>query len=331
MNLQELEARRAELENYRKRFRTCAINLTAGATVIGAILGVIYGPHIWAEGGGYLGPGRGAACGAAILFSLFLVFFMITWKITGAKKERVLKEAFKSGIVAGELQSAFQDVDYRPKGSYDKEYVNKLRVFRRFDIARGNDYVRGSHRGRKFSRCDEDLVDEVTYTEKDSDGTTSTRTEYETRFAGTFTALELPNAAFGRLLVVADYMRHTAAIPKQGEAPKQMAIFSGADSGVSSSLDTLKFKREYSVSAQNAAMLTPHRIECLRKLDESIQNRFAVLFEGDKLHLIVEGENCFEVALGKNSLPIAEQQARIALQVKKLTERLDLLLELEKE
>jgi hypothetical protein len=125
-------------------------------------------------------------------------------------------------------------------------------------------------------------------------------------------------------------MGHVIEIPKRGEVRKEMPIF--GDSAVKS-LDSLIFKREYGVlcddEIKGSAMLTARMTEALRKLDENIPGRFAVLFKDKKLSLIVSGENSFEVHSGKKSAPISEQQKRVADEIKRLTGRLDLLTEME--
>ena len=89
------------------------------------------------------------------------------------------------------------------------------------------------------------------------------------------------------------------------------------------SLDSLIFKREYRVisddEVKGSAMLTSRRTEALRKLDENIPGRFAVLREDKKLYLIVSDENSFEVNLGKKAASVRKQQKRVADEAKRLT------------
>ncbi|MCL2010735.1 MAG: DUF3137 domain-containing protein [Synergistaceae bacterium] len=326
MNVDDLEARRLSMERFRQGYKIFVIVFALGALAAGAFLGM--GHEFYAEDGT---AWSGSLVGAGIALFPAVIVPLIVWSFTGARKKRALEAAFKSGIVAAELQNALEDVNYDPKGSYSKDYVMKLNFFRSFDSAGGSDHVRAKYRGRRFTRCDETLFIVEEYEETDSDGDTVTRTRKVPVFGGSITALELSSACPARLLICADSgIKHAITIPKKGEPQMDMAIFG---SGGGRALDSLKFKREYRVSGSSneaaSAMLTPRRVECLRKLDESVQKPFALLFEGEELHLIVSGENFFEAALGKNSPSITDQRNRVAAEIKNLKERLDLLLEMD--
>jgi hypothetical protein len=206
-----------------------------------------------------------------------------------------------------------------------------LGVFRGFDKAQRNDFLRAEYRGQPFTSADVSLIVVEEYEDTDSDGDTVIRHRDVTVFRGSIVVLERPSPCLARLLICARGLDHAVNIPRRGET-QDMAIF-GSGSGADKTLDSLQFKREFGVvcddSEKGQAMLTPLRIEGLRKLDESIPGRFAVLYEGKKLYLIVSGENAFEVHLGKKAASVQEQQKRVADEVKRLTGRLDLLLAME--
>jgi hypothetical protein len=322
-NMDSLEAMQAELERGRKRFKIFAVVFVVAVLGTGAFLGA--GHEFYNTDGGRV---DGSLVGTGIALLVAAVGLIAVRSFTVGRKARALDEAFKSGVVAAELQNALEDVDYQPRESYTKDYVRRLGIFRHFDSARGNDYLQAKFRGRQFSRCDQTLFIKEEYQEKDSDGNTRIRDRDVEVFEGSITTLELPSPFLARLLVIPDFIRHAVPIPERGDSSKQMAIF-GSGNGTGKALDSLKFKREYHVIGNSNEMLTQSRIECLRRLDESAINPFVVLFEGSKLHLIVQNENFFEIDTGKKAASMADQRNRVVEQVKKLTDRLDLLLEME--
>ncbi|MCL2683948.1 MAG: DUF3137 domain-containing protein [Synergistaceae bacterium] len=321
--MDDLETIRLELENFRRGFKIFFIIFVVAVVAAGILLGM--GRVVYIDDGKAM-PGSLFGTVMAIFPALIVPF--IVWKCTGAKKERAFKERFKSGIIAAELQNALEDVDYQPDSLYPKEYVAKLGIFRGFDKVKGNGYLRAKYRGQYFSRCDEDIYIVEEYEETDSDGDRVKNARDVHMFGGAITVLELASPFPARLLVCACGMNHVAAIPKQNDNPKEMSIFeSVTDNGP----ESLKFKREYEISPGGdgaKAILTQHRMECIRKLDESVPHKFALLFEGDRLHLIVQDENFLEVKLGKDSPSVADQRDRVTGEVKKLIERLDLLLDM---
>jgi hypothetical protein len=326
--LNELEARRVALENFRRRFRLFAVIFAAAALAIGAFLARDGEFHD--SNSGKQIPGAIAGAGIAIFPAVLVPF--VAWHFTGAKKKSAFNAAFKDGVVAAELRGAFGAVDYRPDGAFTKDFIEGLGVFKGFDKARGGDCLRAAYRGYSFESADLSLivVEEYTDTDTDSDGDEVIKKRDVSVFEGSIAALELPSHCPARLLVCARGMAHAKDIPKRGEGRKEMSIFGNS---AAKSLDSLMFTREYGVlsddEAKGSAMLTARMTEALRKLDENIPGRFAVLREDKKLYLIVSGENSFEVHSGKNSASISEQQKRVADEVKRLTGRLDLLLEME--
>ena len=325
--MEGLEAQRKEFESYRSRVKSFNFVFFVAMLAAGIFLGD--GHTLYSEDGTAV---NGSLFGAMLAFFIAVFVIVAIWQNV-TKKEKELKDAFKGGIVAAELRNAFQDVDYQPELAYPDEYMKKLGVFKNFAQTKGEDYVRAKYRGRQVSRCDEKLYVEEKYEDKDSDGNIEIRTGYVRSFAGSAADLELSSPCPARLLICADGMDHASIISKQGWAPDEMPIFGDAATDIF--FDTLKFGREYHVNGPDnesaRAMLTPRRAECLRKLDVIIPEHFAVLFEGDKLHLIVSGENLLDPDLKERSAPMDEQRERIVSEVGKLTERYDLMLELEKE
>jgi hypothetical protein len=254
---------------------------------------------------------------------------LFAWRLTGAKKEKAFRKAFKGEVVALQLQDAFAEVNYQSDTGFTKEFIDGLGVFRGFDKAQGSDFLRAEYRGRPFTSADVSLIVVEEYEDTDSDGDTVIRHRDVAVFRGSIVVLERPSSSLARLLICARGLDHAVNIPRRGET-QDMAIFG---SGSGKPLDSLQFKREFGVTCDDSekghAMLTPLRIEGLRKLDESIPGRFAVLYESKKLYLIVSGENAFEVHLGKKAASVQEQQKRVADEVKRLTGRLDLLLAME--
>ena len=117
--LNELEARRAALENFRRRFKLFAVIFATSAFALGAFLA--RDSEFYDSNSGKQVPGVLVGAGLAIFPAVLVPLF--AWRFTSGKKESAFKAAFKGGVVAAELSGAFEGADYRPDGAFTKSFV----------------------------------------------------------------------------------------------------------------------------------------------------------------------------------------------------------------
>lgn len=303
----------ANLEAMRQRNRKLYVTLAAICIPI-LIAGLIAGFLL-----------RGADGALAGLVICAVVDICIVLVVVHQKKTNFVTE-FKRIIVTEELQKVFQNVEYKWNSHIGEELVKSLNIFQSFDEMSGDDYVSANFKGAKFFRSDFSLYveEEKKETSKNSSGNTVTETikEKVQVFSGSITCIEREKPYPAWLLFFTKGFQHIRGIKGR---------FFGRESNelVTESID---FNRDYEVACDDQIggriILSSRRMQGLRRLDEMIPDRFALLFEGNKLYLIVRSDNCFEPKVfGKTS--VLEQQREMAEQVAHLRERLDLLLELE--
>lgn len=269
--------------------------------------------------------------GAWIAFAICGSLIAVVIIAVGKKKGPRFETEFKRLVVTEELQNVFQDVEYKWNSAVGEQLVRSLNIFHNFDIMHGEDYVSAGYKGRKFFRSDFSLyvIEERKNNTKDSDENAETETVKEEVqvFSGSFTCIERDKPYPARLLFFTEKFPHIRGITGQSK----LEAFFGMESNelVTESID---FNRDYEVACDNQiggrVILSPRRMQLLRHLDEMIPDHFAILFEGNKLYVIVRSDDSFNASVfGKATA--AEQQKEMANQVSHLRERIDLLLELE--
>ena len=322
-----------QLEAQRAKYRRFELMYTVFAVVF-YIVTLAY-THILAQ---KFFPDRVFA--GILLVGIMIIFFNAlflncVWKFMIGKKQNELNHEFRMGVIAPELNAAFSDVNYIPDTSLSRDYAHKLGIFKYFKKLQGSGYLEAKYRERLFRRSDI-LISTV---EKNPyDGQRYGNVDV---FQGSVTELELTAAFSGRLCLIAYGMDHTVAEAEQtaeskhkGESKheviKEWDLFG---SSVAAQLQLLgglkdKYRLDWQGAGSEENAMTPNRVERLEKLDAIIPSPFALLVEEGRLVLVVSRESALDIDLGLNAAPIAEQRKRIAAEVKILTNRLDILLEM---
>lgn len=283
--------------------------------IVGAITGFV------------LGSINGALIGLAVCVPIVAIAIVMV----GKRKRPKFETEFKRLVVTQELQNVFEDVDYKWLSSVDEQMLRELNIFQSFDIMRGEDYLSATHKGRKFFRSDVSLyvLEDRRVTNTDSDGNTQTDTVQEEVqvFSGSFTCIEREKPYPTKLLFFTEGFPHIKGITGRSK----LAQFFGRESNELVT-ESMEFNRDYEVACTDQIggriILSPRRIHGLQRLDEIISDHFAVLFEGNKLYIIVRRDDSFDGCVFGNTT-VAEQQGEIAYQASTLRHRIDLLLELE--
>ena len=307
----EIEAYFQAISAMQKKRDTVNFASIAGLPILGAIVGYFIGDYLW--GSGFTGIILGGMAG--IMLAGFVCFVGDLTKKVDYKKE------YKRLVVPIELRKAFSNVIYSSgllTESKANRLIRALGVFTHTDSVISNDNLEGTYKGVNFFRSDVNVKreEEVERQETQDDGTVDTKTEtiIETMFKGSFTSIEREKPYPTRLLF------YTEGFPNVIKLDKNKELVT----------EHMDFNRTYDVTCddqiQGRVILSPNRMEMLRRMDNTINGHFAVLFDGNQLSVFISGENLFEVSSAKGAM---EQKEGIVQQVTQLKNRMDLLLEIE--
>jgi hypothetical protein len=193
------------------------------------------------------------------------------------------KNAFKEQVVAKELQSVLDNVDFQPANKLDESIIQAAALFPKYDIYNGNDYLAADYHGHHFIQSDVHLQEEREETYRDSDDELQTRIVCVSVFRGR--------------LMVFDYdaisNEPVAVYDRCGGKPK-------SKEAIKTELDA--FNRKFFISAPSPTaalrILTPPVLEGIMLAASKLGCPLNISFKDDKLYVALACADAFEAAGG---------------------------------
>ena len=287
-NKQELRAEgsQALIDLDRRRARIQAANLLMKPLTW--LLRVIFGMLVIASGLTINGEGVKdggfvvALIGGALLFGGLSLYT--------ARKSKQYKENFKELVARAVLESALDNVDYRPDERFDDETIRASGLFggERLGFS-GGDRITAEYKGRRFEQSDVGVSEE--YETRDSDGDTVTR----------------QRAVFHGRLMLFD----CGALSDDPVYVRDKRVFKGEGTVETELYD---FNERFRVVARDGVaalrMLRPQVLEGIILAVDRIAHPVSLSFTRDKLYVAIHGLDSFEAdTVGDANL--TEQRRRV--------------------
>lgn len=249
--------------------------------------------------------GEAGFYGYLILAGVALVSFLLAIVLPAKMRYR---NAFKETVVKKDLESVFDNVDFRPNEKLDETIVKGTALFGYYDIYSGNDYLSADYHGHHFLQSDIHLLEEKEETYTDDDGDSHTRTVYVTIFRGRLMVFDY-DAISNEPVAVHDRARKK---PKNSEA-------------IQTELDA--FNRQFSIIAPSPAaalrILTPPVLEGIVLARGKLGYPLFLSFKDDKLYVALANGDAFEAAGGDATL--SEQRKRVTDEITAMLALVDTL------
>jgi len=287
-NKQELQAEGSaeliDLDRRRRKIQTAALlmkPLTWILRIVAVILVIISGLTINGES-----VGDGGFVAAAVIGVLLLggLSFYTSYK---AKR---YKADFKELVARAVLESALDNVDYRPNERFNDDTIKASGLFGGNRLVYGgDDYIIAEYKGRRFVQSDIQVSEEYDARDSDGDSVTAYRTVFN-----------------GRLMMF-DY----DAVSNEPVFVRDKRVFKGK-STVETEL--YAFNERFRVVAQDGVaalrMLRPQVLEGIILAVERIAHPVSLSFVHDKIFVAIHGLDSFEAdTIGNANL--TEQRRRV--------------------
>ena len=245
------------------------------------------------------------------VFGLIPAVLAVAACIYMAKNYKAFNTFYKEHVVRGILEEVFTDLEFSPKRGIPRETVYGTGMIQTGDTYSSNDLITGKYRGVGFTQSDVHIEE----TSTDSDGNTTSTT----LFRGRWMIFDFNKEFRCDLQVVSK--RFFSSQRKGG-------LFASKEER----MDRLKmededFNQKFRVYAQDEQeafyILTPHLMEKLLALQESIKAPIMLAFTGGVLHLAVyDGKDAFEARPFSRITPEKERE-RILADIRPITAVVD--------
>ena len=239
-----------------------------------------------------------------IIIALVVMGFA-TYKSNGLSNK--YNTSFKENIVKSELESVFQNLDYKPNERFNDLTVKTCGICPGYDRSSGSDYFTADYKGRRYTQSDLHLEREEQYETTDSDGNSHTETRYVTVFRGRMIMFDYDAISNDPVYIHDKKIRNVKT-------------------DIQTELDA--FNQKYVVKAETAVaafrILTPQMMEKILSVAGRINAPTSVSFLQDKVFVAVGCGNAFEATIiGDTTL--ATQRERIKGEVGALVNMLEAL------
>lgn len=267
--------------------------------------------------------------GEGIVFAAFALFLSVPI-VSGIarhftdKGRKALAAEFKQEIVRGELERVFDAVSYEPDKRFSNDMVYGLHVFMHTDKISGEDLFHARWNGTAFAHCDLRTYHRVET--RDSDGKKDHH--YTVCFNGTVFQFERSLPYPARVLLRTEGFQDIRGTTEF----KLFDLLRGRGATDKIVTDSAAFNQQYDLVSDDPAaalsLFTPGRMEALMQLDQALNTKFALLFQGNHMYAFLSGWGRFEIKV-KKKLDFEEAAITVARQADELQHIVDLLLKLE--
>ena len=220
---------------------------------------------------------------AGLDFFIFLLNSVIKWGHTETKK---LNSDYKEKVVSKLLENFIEELDYVPLKGMPKSIYNESEYDNHYDLYRSEDYFEGKINNQKIIMSD--LIVEEEVEEKNKDG--EEETHIRTVFKGFFGKIDL-NKAINSDLIIRNSYGLSFTKNKKVE------------------MDSYDFEERFNVYSDNnivaMQLLTADIQEDILELYNKYKIRFYLHIKNDKLYVLFETDNMFELFYDKKNPNIA--------------------------
>lgn len=245
-------------------------------------------------------------------FFLALVYFVIMTLINHTV-QRNYRRAYKAYFVEQNLKKTFTDLSYDHEAGLSSTLLNLTGMINTGDRYSSNDFTSGKYKNVAFSQADVHI--ETEYTDSDGD------THYTTIFRGRFMIFEFPKQFNFKLEIVG---RRFRAYRKPGKNAK---TGQKAEKITTESTEFNKMFRIYGQDGFEAYYILDPAF-MVKLMDIATKHKKKVLFAFFENRLIIgldDGKDSFEPPFAMKQIDEAKETAKIANDIKTITDFVDQL------
>lgn len=221
-------------------------------------------------------------------FIFYIAFFvLVVGIIVISVFSSEYKKIFKTNFVAESLKSVFDNLQYNPDAGIDESLIKSTGMIRMGNMYHANDYISGSYHNVSFVQSDIKIQDE--HIHYDSDGHAHS---------------EIENIFVGRWMIFDFNKRFSANVQVRTKNfyNSKLKIDKGESKYEEVKMEDDLFNKEFKIYAQNEHdafyILTPHFMEKLKDVTDTLNTRIMFCFIDNKLHIAINNsKDAFEYSI----------------------------------
>ena len=296
----------AEVESARKAYHE---KIKQEWTVFGVIAGIA--AIIYLVTGGLSSPL--SLFGLLFILFFFGTFYLIISYFLNRKVATAYKETYNSYFVARNLSLIFSDLRYDHTLGLSEAVLRSTGMINTGDVYHSNDFASGRYKDVAFSQADVHIQEEHT----DSDGNTT----YVTIFRGKFMIFEFPKKFSFKLELVGKKF-HAYRVPGKNPATGRKMQKISTESG--------EFNKSFRIFAEDGFeafyLLDPAFMIKIQDISSAHDYKNIFCFIENRLIIgLNDGKDSFEPPKATKSLDEAVENAKIASDIKTITDFVDQL------
>ena len=233
-----------------------------------------------------------------LIFAIFIVIadliaVLILYSIPYSKYKVIYKDYY----VKKALESVFTNLEYKPNGGISESVIRDTEMMDMGDDYKSNDYISGKYKNINIEQADIEITEERERT--NSDGEIE---EYQvTLFKGKWMIFDF-NKPFKANMQVKEKSFSNSRVSNWGKELKFKRV----------KLEDEEFDRYFKVYAQDEEeafyILTPHFMDKIKKVSNSVSGELLFCFIDNKLHIgLYNNNDSFEPSLLSN---LSEEQIK---------------------
>lgn len=211
-----------------------------------------------------------------IELSFGTVFTLLITMFINFKDTSKFEKEYKNIFVLNALKKVFQNLTYKPEKGFEEYEIERYGMLDMGDRFSSNDYISGTYKNIKFEQSDIE-IEELEQTE-DSDG--NVKEEWETIFKGRYMVFDF-NKRFKANMQVVTYGFKAESFPVGKKSSKV-------------NMEDIEFNKMFQVYSDMEHdafyILTPHFMEKLKKIYNSIDCNIMFCFMDNRLHVAIDNK-----------------------------------------
>lgn len=248
---------------------------------------------------------------SVIAYFIFIISIIITIVITrGPVRKFTL--AFKDTFVLKSLNNVFTNLAYHPEKGLNKEIIANTGMMDMGDRYSSNDLISAKYKNISVQQADVHIEEERETRDKDG----NTHTYYVTLFKGRWMVFDFNKEFKANIQVRSKNFLNARANTFLGKSKYNKVA-----------MEDQEFNKMFRIFAQDDHdafyILTPHLMEKIKKLSESVKSPLLFCFVDNKLHIGIEnGKDSFEHSVFKK-INEEEEKNKISSEIKEITNFVD--------
>ncbi|MDE6024021.1 MAG: DUF3137 domain-containing protein [Lachnospiraceae bacterium] len=265
--------------------------------------------------------------GIAIVVAFCICLFLLVKHIDRLQKK--MKQFIGEHVVKHIIAERITIQEYKPNGSFDKDFLYSSGVLPGYSKSYGSDYIKGIYRGKEIIYCDLKLEAQ----QEDSDGDYKTVTV----FKGPVVSLALGRSLGDKRVRILETDKTGRAISSIVNAYTNFwRAFGVKTMEQTVSLENVGFNNQFEVKTTDEELafyiLTPQFMENIISADRLAEGRTNICFGGDRVNIAIHNNHdAFEVGnTMKNTKQLEDSRARMRADLNKILSVVDEILKKDK-